>query len=219
MGQFQQMLDDIIKIESEGFNPYKDSYSARIGELQTRPTTPNPNEVTESSVVAVEDPTVTNPDNVTTTTTTPPNYKETFSGMITPEGKFDLGKFATGFDESKNQPEYLQYTRENYQKEWKNTYGVDPEDKQTIYPVLGETGGLATSKSEKIPKETFFYGESQSQKQDESGKIMYLWKNEKGEHKEFKTKEEFELAKKEYEKKQQEVAERNKKRKEQTGVK
>lgn len=34
MGQFSDMLNQLMQIESQGFNPYTDSYSSRIGKLQ-----------------------------------------------------------------------------------------------------------------------------------------------------------------------------------------
>jgi hypothetical protein len=129
MGQFQDQLNNIIKIESNGFNPMTESYSARIGQL---PTT---------------DPTITDPTLTADQITkgfTDQGYEDPIATLVNTDGTLDLNTLNSAYDRASNIPginvsgeAFIDYLNTNEPTALSKTYFPDAQIEINKNKTLG----------------------------------------------------------------------------------
>jgi len=122
MRYYQTLLDQILEVEKQGFDPYTETYERRIGQL---PVT-NGNNVPPTQESPLEAPV-----NYSQAFTSK-GYEDPFGNLSTPEGKLNMSALSTGYNLLQEDPsigitqeDYLNYTNTNYPQLLQNTYGKE----------------------------------------------------------------------------------------------
>lgn len=203
MGQFQDLLDKINQVEAQGFDPYTESYSARIGKLEQMqaitpddpPNSGSPTQV-EAAVVTASDP---NQKNNISESFTKLGYDDPFQDLVTKTGEFDLSKLSSGFNYLQEDPgigvsedDYINFINTEYKDARIKTYGDDTPIVKT------KTGGLGFEKPKEDKSYTFQIGSTSG---TYPRKDVYLrYDDETGEHISYDTKKAYEAAIEKYNK-------------------
>jgi len=186
MGQFQDQLDNIIKIEAQGFNPMTESYSARIGKLTTTDPT-------------ISDPTLTAAG--ISKSFTDIGYEDPLAGLITPQGTIDPSGLSTAYNRTIDDPSigvdpsaFIGFINQNFPQELSTTYFPDAQ----IEVNPDQTLGFPKAERPKArPNYRFERAPSQSGKRGASD-IFLRFDEDTGESITFKTQAEFDKARKEF---------------------
>lgn len=197
MGQFQDMLDKINQVEAQGFDPYTESYSARIGKLETSPTAIDPTATTSPKTYTAED---------ISKSFTEGGLDDPFVNMIDETGGVNLSTFSTAFDQAKNlgiSPQaYLDVAQNSFPEAFEKTYSG-------YKAITTEGGGIGFEKKEqpvqKSTKYRFEQGERQGNDREDGkfkkGDPVYMRFDEStGEHITYDTKEAYDEARENYKK-------------------
>lgn len=109
MGQFQDYLNKMMIVESQGFNPMTESYSTRVGKLPTTDPTLTASQITEAF--------------------TSQGYDDPIATLIDEEGKLNAQTFNTAYNNALNIPKigidsraFVDFVNTNYPREMSTTY-------------------------------------------------------------------------------------------------
>ena len=177
MGQFSKMLEQIQIIDSQGFNPMTESYSARIGQLPVDDDPPMTGQQMSEIFTGggFDDPTAT---------------------LVTPDGTLDLSSISKGYNTIIDNPDlntegqaWVDYLN-THKKELEQMYYPDAEYEIAPNKTL-------RLKEKKRPKNTKYRFEKTYN--NATNKDVYQRFDEKtGEHISYDTKEAYEDAIKKY---------------------
>jgi hypothetical protein len=181
MGQFSDMLDKILLVEKQGFNPYTETYSARISQIDTEPT--KPTTIPEAYVQA--------------------GYENPFANITTDTGELNLSALSTGYNLAPQvgvqQQDYIDFVNRAYQQNIEDYYGAG-----NILNI-GQAGSLEVSKP-KVTDASYRFEQGIRQGTDPLGKfkkgdpVYYRWDDNSGEYITYDTKEAYDKAREEYKK-------------------
>ena len=182
MGYFNDMLQKIQLVEASGFNPYTETYSARMSQIETEPT--QPTTIPEAYVRA--------------------GYEDPFSNLVTDTGELNLSALSTGYNLAPQvgveQQDYIDFVNREYQQNIEGYYGVG----NTVEILEG--GGLGVSKP-KTTKADYRFEQGLHQGDDilegkfkKGDPIYYRWDDNTGEYITYDTKEAYDKAREEYKK-------------------
>jgi hypothetical protein len=201
MGYYQDLLNQIMEVERQGFNPYTESYSGRIGQLSVPngTTTPTPTEsVLEQPISTPEQPL-----NITQSFVKA-GYDDPFDKFVTESGVVDYSKLSSVYNQALQDPkigvsgqQVIDYVNRAYPRELGKTYY---EGAQII---ANPQGGLEVSEQEAVidddGKSRFEKTYDAQQKKD----LFFEFDEITGKKKRtFETQEEYDKARKEYKDKQ-----------------
>jgi len=211
MGYYKEQLAKIEAVEAQGFDPYTELYTSRVGQLQTPTPDVNPN-ISQPQVTTPTQPTIqpnttnaTQPINVSDVFTTG-GFDDPYDGVITTDGNINFPKFTKGYNDILENPELAKKITPEQYIEMGNTRLRDPLEKEygegNSLVVDPDTKTLSVSK----PKEeniNYRFEIGKRQGDDPDGKfkrgdpIYYRW-DDKGNYITYPDKNEYDKALKEY---------------------
>ena len=183
MGTFQNMLNNLMLVEQQGFDPVNDSYSARIGKITTNTNNqPVDNGKTEPTPYTREE---------IVKTLTDKGYED-LAGKIPPNGKIDESTISTVYSTLKDNPDIgLDQDR------WVETTneGLEPYEQRIINP---DTGSFMFKRKE--PKPANYKFEISPRSKYQGGDVYLRYDVDTGETFSYDTKEAYQEALDEYKK-------------------
>jgi len=205
MGYYKEQLAKIEAVEAQGFDPYTELYTSRVGQLQTpvpQAEIPQAPIQPTTSTAPID---VTQPQNIPDIFTTG-GYPDPYENIINTGGDLDLSKLTTGYNTILDNPDlakqvpperYIEDVNKTYKKDVENKYG---EGKSLVVDPDTKTLSISKPKEENI-NYRFEIGKRQGDDPDGKFKrgdpIYYRW-DDKGNYITYPDKNEYDKALKEY---------------------
>ena len=205
MGYWQEELKRINQVESQGFNPYTESYSTRIGQLSTQ-TNGNVPPAQES---ALKQPEITPQANIDPVVVTANQPNQTMSdyfiqsgnddpfATMSDNGKINLSTLSTGYNVLLNDPnapytpqQYIDRVNNEYVQELQNTYG------KVNYKVIINPDAILGFNPQEKKEEPKLEFEQQKRSKYKGGNLYFGYEldssgNRTGEKKTYKDEDSF----------------------------
>lgn len=177
MGQFQDILDKIMKVDQEGFNPMTESYSSRIGKLPPDPITTDPPLTAEGITKSFTDL----------------GYEDPLASLITPTGEINPSGLTTAYNRVIDDPAigigpnaFVGFLNQNYPQELSTTYFPEAQLR------ISEEGTLGFPKKERLKaKPTYRFEKTENAKREP---VYQRFDEKTGDYISYDTKEAFDKA-------------------------
>jgi hypothetical protein len=193
MGQFNDMLNKMMIVESMGFNPYIETYSSRMGKIPTQPT---------NGTSSDDDP-VYSGGQISEAYITE-GYDDPFANLVTDTGELNLSQLSTGYNLAPelgiDQQQYIDFVNKEYQQNVEDYYGVGNRIEVREGGALGITKPKTTKPNYRFEQGVRQGDDLAEGKFKKGDPIYYRWDDNTGKYITYDTKEAYDKARENYKK-------------------